>query len=117
MTERQALDAAVKRAVSSAPFVRSISAALADVLTPADGSNVLPPVCVQTRRVEFDSDANRYEISDGAGYHLHAHKSSHPEMLGLWLARLQKVDGEGIAWSRTFELMVMDDFGNLVEVR
>lgn len=120
MTERQALDAAIKRAVSSAPFVRSISAALAGVLTPDDGTCVLPPMCQQSRKFKWENscswNGSRYEISDNAGYELSAHKSSHEAFRDKWIVSEERLDGEGVRWHRTYPLMVMDDFGNLVAV-
>lgn len=118
MTERQALDAAIKRAVSSAPFVRSISAALAGVLTPDDGTCVLPPLCQQSRQFKYDNPifGMRYEIRDGAGFSVNVHKCKHESCLGKWIGDERRLDGEGRIWSRTFEFMVVDDFGNLVAV-
>ena len=118
MTERQALDAAIKRAVSSAPFVRSISAALAGVLTPEEGTCVLPPLCQQTRQVKFHNPRHGmgYDVEDGAGYKIGAHQSTHPEMNRQWLISETRLDGEGRSWTSFGGRMVIDDFGNLVEV-
>lgn len=118
LTERQALDAAIKRAVSSAPFVRSISAALAGVLTPDDGTCVLPPPCQQSRRFEWDEPrtGTGYEIRDFAGFEIRAHKSWHEGLRGMWVVNEERVDGEGTRWRRLHPLMVIDDFGNLVGV-
>lgn len=117
MSERQALDAAIKRAVSSAPFVRSISAALAGVLTPEEGTCVLPPLCQQSRQFRYDHPryGMRYTIHDGAGFEINVHKCSHESCLGKWLGDERRVDGEGLVWERSFGFMVIDDFGNLVE--
>lgn len=118
MSERQALDAAIKRAVSSAPFVRSISAALAGVLKPDDGTCVLPPLCQQSRKFRWSYWGwMGYEVRDNAGYELNAHKSSHEAFSGRWVISESRMDGEGVTWTRQFPLMVMDDFGNLVAVQ
>lgn len=118
LTERQALDAAIKRAVSSAPFVRSISAALAGVLAPDDGTCVLPPPCQQSREFEWTNPRHGtgYDIQDNAGYKVRAHKAWHEAFLGMWLVNEERIDGEGVSWHRNYPLMVIDDFGNLVEV-
>jgi hypothetical protein len=118
MTERQALDAAIKRAVSSAPFVRSISAALATVLTPDDGTCVLPPMCQQTRQVKFHDPryGMGYDVEDGAGWKIGAHQSTHPNSYLQWLITETRIDGEGQSWTRFGGRMVIDDFGDLVGV-
>lgn len=119
ISERQALDAAIKRAVGSAAFVRSISAIVAEAMTPDDGACVLPPVCPETRRFEISLPqwGIGYEISDGAGFSLSACQYRTGDYAGLWLASEERVDGNGACWHRSFGRMVMDDFGNLVKVQ
>ena len=119
ITERQALDAAIKRAVSCAPFVQSISAALAGVLTPDDGTCVLPPLCQQSRQVKFHNPSHGmgYDVEDGAGYKIGGHQSTHPEMNRQWLISETRLDGEGRTWTSFGGRMVIDDFGSLVEVQ
>jgi hypothetical protein len=118
-SERQALDAAIKRAVGSAPFVRAISAALAGVLTPEDGTCVLPPVCQQSRSVVFKNPryGMHYMVEDSAGYEISVHMATGEFFHRKWIGSESRIDGNGVCWQRHIGQMVMDDFGNLVEVQ
>jgi len=102
-------------------------AALLEELSAKDGVTVLQPLEPETKRVTFDGD--RLTVSDKLGNSVTLHRNrfepeswqGHSYMAGYWhparwIGDQTLVDASGVKWQRSFEPMVCDDFGNLVEV-
>lgn len=97
-------------------------------LSAKDGVIVLHPVDPETKRVRFDLEGD-VTIRDQRGTVINLMRRREqpeswrdsPTMQGKWHpshwgGHQTLVDAQGRDWLRGFEVMVIDDFGNLVEV-
>ena len=99
-------------------------AATLQALSAKDGIVVLFDVDPETRRVEARGD--HLEVRDARGTDFHARRyrtlpdewKNCPEIHhpSWWHAYECRVDGQGVSWYRETQVMVTDDFGNLVDI-
>lgn len=103
-------------------------AALLEELSSKDAIVVLHPVDAESKHVRFDLEGD-ITIRDQRGTVIHLSRRREepeswrdsPHMAGKWhpshwLGHQTLVDASGRNWLNSFETMVMDDFGNLVEL-
>lgn len=114
MTERQALDAAIKRAVGSTGFVRAVGAMVAECLAEQKRGIVLPPPC-ETTLIHRHHGDSWTDSADNAGWDCYFYRVYEGQRAGIWCGRESRLDSTGKAWVRRFERAIIDDFGNLVE--
>ena len=99
-------------------------AATLEALSAKDGIVTLQDIDRQSLRVRFDGD--QMSLRDGRGNHtlmyrhrqlpaqwVHCPEIHHP---AYWHVYEDRVDGNGVSWSRESQTMVADDFGTLVPV-
>jgi hypothetical protein len=115
-TERQALDAAIKRALGSTGFVRAVGAAVAESLTADERGIVLPPFCATTLKHLHDRCDTWTSSTDGAGWNCYFYRVFDGRRAGTWCGSESRLDSTGKKWERSIKFAGIDDFGNLVEV-
>lgn len=115
-TERQALDAAIKRAVNSTGFARAVGAMVAECLATEERANVLPPPCAATLVHNHNHDDLWVDSSDRAGWESYFYRVFDGQAAGFWRGSESRRDSTGRVWTHTFFRSVVDDFGTLVEV-
>jgi len=115
ITERQALDAAIKRAIGSAGFVHALGAMVADCLTAEERGIVLPPPCESTLTRHHHGDSWA-DITDNAGWECYFYRVYEGRRAGIWCGSESRLDSTGKKWVRRFESAIVNDFGDLVEV-
>jgi hypothetical protein len=116
ITERQALDAAIKRAVGSASFSRVLGSIVAECLSAEETGIVLPPPCAATLHHCYHRGDTWTSSRDGAGYACWFYRRHSGEDAGFWTGNESRIDSTGRTWSSRLERAVIDDFGDLVEV-
>lgn len=116
-TERQALDAAIKRAIGSTGFARAVGAVVAESLAADERGIVLPPICATTLSHRHDRLDTWSNSTDGAGWACYFYRLHVGPDAGTWSGCESRLDSTGKSWKRTFHGSVIDDFGNLVEVQ
>lgn len=116
-TERQALDAAIKRALGSTGFVRAVGAVVAESLAEDERGIVLPPFCATTRRHRHQRNDSFTDSTDGAGWNCYFYRVFDGRRAGTWCGAESRLDATGMRWERSITFAVIDDFGNLVEVQ
>lgn len=102
--------------------------ALLAELSAKDSITVLHDFEHDTKRVYFQ-DADHLSVRDSRGNETRLHRNRFepeswrdaPHMAGYWhparwLGSLSLVDASGVKWERSLDVMVCDDFGNLVQV-
>lgn len=115
-TERQALDAAIKRAIGSTGFARAVGAMVAESLAADERGIVLPPICATTlmhRHYRLDTWTSS---TDGAGWSCYFFRMHEGSDAGFWRGCESRLDSTGKPWKRSFNGAVIDDFGELIEV-
>lgn len=129
---RQAHSQATPFSPTAARLIEQIQAearaALLAELSAKDGIVVLHPVDAETKHVRFDLEGD-ITIRDQRGTAINLRRRREepeswrdsPHMAGKWhpshwCGHQTLVDASGRDWLYGFETMVMDDFGNLVEV-
>ena len=117
ITESQALDAAIKRAVGSTGFARAVGAMVADCLAAEERGIVLPPPCETTLTHRHHRNDSWTDSHDNAGWECYFYRVHEGMRAGIWCGAESRLDSTGKAWVRRFERAVIDDFGDLVEVQ
>jgi hypothetical protein len=118
------LQAAIKKTLHSAAFVKFMGQAVQAALAEAQAQphDIVLPVRARTSIVRFsDSGIARSYTAHNPAY-THAirmqceYLPERPEMRGVWYGIEDRTDEQGDTWSRSLGHHVQDDFGNLVAV-